>query len=126
MRSIMGMIGLLAVLVVGYFIYSAQVQRGASDKPVAELIDLVAVRSDLLSLGRSEKLYLATNGSYASLDQLRQSGNTNPFPEGSRRGYVYEAEVDGAAHFRITAKPMDSSRTDLPTLSIDETMRITR
>lgn len=124
MRAILGIVGLLAVLVVGYFIYSAQIGPVTKDKSPVQQINLVAVRSDLLSLAQAERLYLATNGSYAGLEELRRSGNVNPFPEQIRRGYVYSVEVDGARHFRITARPSDSSRTDLPTFSIDEGMQI--
>jgi len=124
LRAASGLIGILAVLAIGYYIYSEQLGKATNGTPVAQQISLVAVRSDLLSLAQSERLYLAANGSYATLEQLRQSGNINPLPE-NRQGYIYVAEVDGAAHFRIIAKPADSYRTDLPTLSINETMQIT-
>ena len=88
--------------------------------------DSVAVRGDLLSLGQAERLYYAANGRYAGLEELRQSNAMNSFPDGVRSGYQYSAEVEGYGHFRITASPIDSSRTDLPVLSIDETMQISQ
>jgi Tfp pilus assembly protein PilE len=118
-----GMIGLLTVLAIGYYTYSTQIRQLTNGRPVAQQINLAAVKSDLLSIAQSERYYLATNGSFATLEQLRESGNVSSIPE-NRRGYVYVAEVTGVAHFRIIAKPADSSRTDLPTLSIDETMQI--
>jgi hypothetical protein len=124
MRATLGIVGLLIALVIGYLIYSAQIQQVAGDQPLAQRINLVAVRADLLSLGQSERLYLAANGSYATLEQLQSSNIMSSFPQGIRAGYVYAAELDGAAHFSITASPMDSSRSDLPTLSIDETLQI--
>lgn len=117
-----GMIGLLAVLAVGYYIYSAQIRQTPDHTPPARQINRVAVRQDLLSLAEAERIYMATHGRYAGLEELRRSGEVNPLPAG-RQGYVYEDEVDGAAHFRITAKPVDDS-SELPTLSIDETMQI--
>jgi hypothetical protein len=123
MRAALGMVGLLMVLAIGYAIYSTQIQRVTDGKPAIQHINLVAVKSDLLSLAQSERLYLAANASYASLEDLRRSGISNSFPE-DRLGYRYAAEVDGAAHFRIIASPKDSSRADLPVLSIDETMQI--
>jgi hypothetical protein len=124
MRATLGLVGLLIVLVIGYLIYSAQIRGVTNDKPLAQQTNLIAVRGDLRSLGQSERLYLAANGSYATLEELRRSNFISSFPEGNRSGYIYSAEVDGAAHFRITASPADSSRVDLPTLSIDETLQI--
>ena len=123
MRAMFGMIGLLTVLAIGYYIYATQIQSVSNGRPIAQQLDLTAVRSDLLSIAQSERYYQAANGSYATMDQLRQSGNVSSLPE-NRRGYVYVAEMVGAGHFRIIAKPADETRTDLPTLSIDETMQI--
>ena len=125
MRASLGMVGLLVTLAVGYWIYSAQIQQVTYEKPLVQRTNLVAVRSHLLSLAQSERLYLPSNNSYATLDELQQSMIMNSFPDGSRLGYVYTAEVDGAAHFLITATPMDPG-VDLPTLTIDETMQISQ
>ena len=124
MRAVLGLVGLLAVLAIGYYIFTAQVAPVAGGGPPAQQMDLVAVKTDLLGLARCEQLYLAANASYGSMEQLRQAGNLNPFPGDSHRGYVYDVEIDGGAHFRITAKPVDATRTELPTLSIDERMKI--
>jgi len=126
MRATLGLIALLAVLAVGYYIFRAQVAPVVSGGSPVQQMDLVAVRSDLLSLAQCERFYLATNGRYGSMEQLRQAGNLNPFPGDNHPGYVYEVEINGVAHFRITARPVDSARGELPTLSIDETMRIVR
>jgi hypothetical protein len=124
MRASLGLIGLLIVLGIGYYIYSSQIGQVADDKPAIQQINLTAIRSDLLSLGQAERLFFAANGSYATLEQLRSSGVMSSIPEGNRSGYRYTAEVDGASHFRITANPPGSSSGDLPTFSIDETMQI--
>jgi|WetSurSiteA1Bulk_404760.scaffolds.fasta_scaffold05752_4 hypothetical protein len=126
MKATFGMVGLLIVLGIGYFIYSSQIRHATNGKPLAQQIDFVAVRSDLLSLGQAERLYLAANGSYATLEQLRHSKVMSSIPKGNRSGYRYSIEVDGAAHFQITASPTDSSGADLPILSIDETMQISQ
>lgn len=123
MRATFGFIGILMVLGIGYFIYSSQIQSGPNDVPLPQQTNLIAVRQDLLSLGQSERLYMATNGTYASLEQLRSSGIFGNLPNGSRSGYEYTIEVGGADHFLITARPVDSGR-DLPVLSIDQTMQV--
>jgi hypothetical protein len=124
MRAVFGFVGILMVMGIGYFIYSTQIQSGPNGIPLPKQTNFVAIRQDLLSLGRSEGLYLATNGSYATIEQLKSSGVASIIPDGNRWGYEYSIEVEGAAHFVVTAKPIDSSRPGQPTLSIDETMQI--
>jgi hypothetical protein len=126
MRAALGLAGLLIVLLIGWLIYSSQIRQISGDKPLARQTDSVAIRGDLLALGQAERLFYATNSRYASLEELRQSNVTNPFPDGGRAGYQYAAAIEGEAHFRITASPIDSSMRDLPTLSIDETMQISQ
>jgi hypothetical protein len=126
MRAILSSAGLLAVLIIGHFIYSSQMQPAADGRPATEQIKLTGIRGDLRALAQAERLYFATNGSYATLEQLRQSSVMNALPGEARPGYRYALETDGTAHFRITAIPTGPSATNLPTLSIDESMQITQ
>jgi len=126
MKAALGMVGLLVVLGIGYAIYTSQIQHLSNDKPLKQGIDLVGIKADLLSLAQAERLYLASNGTYATLEQLRRSNMMNTFPAENRSGYKYTIEVEGADHFQITASPTDSSQPDLPTLSIDESMQTTQ
>jgi hypothetical protein len=122
MRAALGLVGLILVLAVGYWIYSAQIGPVAESGSQMTQLDAVSVRADLLSLAQSERLYLASNGTYATMEELQQAGNLT-IGKG-RRGYRYEVTPDGARHFRITAVPSDSSNRNQPTLTIDETMQI--
>ena len=126
MRSALGLVGLLITLGIGYMIYTSQMRHIPGDKPLKQQIDLVGIEGDLRSLAQAERLYLASNGSYASLDQLRSFKMMNTVPPESRSSYRYSVEVDGADHFKIMAIPINASRQDLPTLSIDETLQITQ
>jgi hypothetical protein len=126
MRAVLGLAGILIAVLIGSLIYSSQIRQVSEDKPLARQIDFVAVRGDLLSLGQAERLYYATNGRYVSLEELRRSNVATSIPDGGRSGYQYAAEIEGDAHFRIMASPIDSSRTDLRILSIDETMQISQ
>ena len=123
MRSVAGVLGVVLAGAIVYYLYSVQFSRVEGGLPQVQQIDLVGVRSDLISYAQSERVFLATNGVYGTLEQLQQSGNVNPAGI-HRRGYIYEAEVDGARHFRIVARPADQSEPVRPTLSIDETMQI--
>jgi hypothetical protein len=70
-------------------------------------------------------MYLASHGTYASLEQLQQDGAIT-FSGANRRGYNYTAEVSGGEHFRIVAAPADPAKAGWPTLAIDEMMQITQ
>jgi hypothetical protein len=78
-----------------------------------------------LAIGQAERLYLASHGSYASLDQLEQDGAIS-FSGANRRGYNYAAEVDDGQHFKITAAPSGPAQEGWPTLSIDENLEVTQ
>jgi hypothetical protein len=123
MRALGGILSLILVVAIVYYVYAIQFSHMEGGMPPAQQIDLVGVRSDLLSLAQSERIFLATNGTYGTLEQLEQSGGGSHTGI-RRRGYLYEAEVAGARHFRIVAKPADPSGPERPTCSIDETMKI--
>ena len=126
MRAALGLIGMMIVLFIGYRIYTSQVQEIGDGRPITQQINLVEVKGDLLSLARAEKLYFATNGNYATLEDLRRSHVMNSIPEGSLSIYYYAVEETGVEHFKITASPKDSGNTSLPILSIDETMQLSQ
>jgi len=119
------LLALVMALAIGYFVYKAQLTGTAVNTTPRQQIDVVGVKNDLISIAQSERLYLAANGSYATLDQLQQDGSLS-FPGTKRRGYNFVAEVQDAEHFKITATPVDPSKPGRPKLSIDETMQITQ
>ncbi len=123
MKAISGILGLVLVVAVIYFVYTTQFQGDKSAPPPKEQIDLAAVRSDLLSLAQAERRYIAANGACATLEQLRQDGAVH-FEGSGRRGYTYVIEPAGEARFGITAKPAEPGRADWPVLYIDESMQI--
>ena len=105
MKAAGGIIGLVIVLAITWFVIKSQYAGGPTGgKPPVETIDVVGVKADLLSIAQAERLYLAAHGSYASVDELQQEGSLS-FSGSGRRGYKYAAEVDGGQHFKITATP---------------------
>lgn len=126
MKAVFSLGGLVIALAIVYFLYKAQLPEGAGGgKSSIEQIDLTGVRTDLLGLAQSERLYLASNSTYASLEQLQQAGAVT-FSGAKRRGYHYAIEVDAGKHFKITATPADPAKSGWPVLSIDETMQISQ
>jgi hypothetical protein len=119
-------VGLVIVVAIIWFVMKAQYSQGpAGAQPPAETINVVGVKSDLLAIAQAERMYMASHGSYVSVDELQQDGSIT-FSGANRRGYSYTAEVDDGQHFKITAKPTDPAKSSWPTLSIDETMQVTQ
>ncbi len=118
----MTLLGLVVVLAIVYLLYAKWAGPGPTSRPQQQ-IDLVGVKSDLLAIAQAERMYLAANGTYASLDQLRQDGSM-PFSTTNRRGYNYSADIDDGQHFKITATPADPAKSDWPAIFIDETMQV--
>ncbi len=117
-------VGLVIAVAIVWFVIKTQYTEGpAGTQPPKEVIDVVGVKSDLLAIAQSERLYMASHGSYVSVDELQQDGSIT-FSGENRRGYNYTAEVDDGEHFKITAAPTDPVKASWPTLTIDETMQV--
>lgn len=118
-----GLIAVVIVLGVGFFVYqrrATDVLQGGSPQ---EQIDVTAIRQRLLTIGQTERQYQASNGKYATLEELAAE---NLLPGGTeQRGYTYTAEIRGAG-FTITATPTAPDKKDWPTLEITETMQVTQ
>jgi hypothetical protein len=127
MRGIAGIAGLLIVLGAGYFVYHSYLTQtgpgGATDHP-QEQIDVIDIKSNLLTIGQAERLYLVAHGSYGTIEQLQQEGPPSIGTE--TRGYVFNAAPDGARSFTITATPTDPNKAGWPTLVITEAMQVTQ
>ena len=124
MRVAASLVGLVIVVAITWFLVKSQFTEGPTGgRPPAEVIDVVGVKGDLLAIAQAERMYLASHGSYASVDELRQDGSIS-FGSTNRRGYNYTSDVNGGQHFKITAAPMDPSKPGWPTLSIDESMEV--
>ncbi|MGA7293661.1 MAG: hypothetical protein WBW53_20970 [Terriglobales bacterium] len=103
MGRIFGFVGTVITLAIGMYIYSLQVKTltpGAGDGNPQEVTVIVGVKNDLIGIANAERGYMATEGKYASLDELI-SGNYLTI-KGERPPYVYDVEAtdDG---FRATA-----------------------
>src|SRR2546425_1659839 len=73
MGRLFGLLGVVIALAIGLYVYSRQVQSssaaaGANNPKAA--INITGVRSDLISIATAERRYFASEGKYASLDEL--------------------------------------------------------
>jgi len=112
----------IIVAAVGGYFYMQQMQTASpGGKTPKVLIDVTAVRNDLLAIANAERRYWATNARYAALDELRSNGDT-PIP--SRANYTYSADVTDSA-FKIIATYSGSDPAAPKSITVDETMAMT-
>jgi hypothetical protein len=124
MRKIGGLLGVVIALGIGYFIFKTQMTQGPTHgAPPQQVIDVVGVKNDLLAIGQAERMYMASHGTYTTLDQLQKEGMLT-VDNGSRRGYDYSVDFQDGRTFQITATPTDPAKKSWPTLTMDETMEI--
>ncbi len=97
---------------------------GKAAPPPQQQIDVVSIRSELLTIGQAERQYFVAHSTYGTLDDLEReqllTGGAN------RRGYTFTVEPDGTQGFTATATPEDPGKQNWPTLSIDQTMQVTQ
>jgi len=103
MGRVFGFVGTIVTMAIGMYIYSLQVKTitpGAGSGNPAEVTTITGVKNDLISIANAERGYLASQGKYASLDELT-SGNYLTI-KNERSPYIYDVEVT-AGGFRATA-----------------------
>jgi hypothetical protein len=123
MRALMGLIVMIIVAGIGYWIYISNLKASGTNGAPAQAISTVGVKSDLLSLAQAERVYQANHGSYASLDELYSSGALAARKPG-RTGYTYSSDTS-AGGFTITARCQpQAAGAACPSYSIDQTMQV--
>ncbi len=100
-----GFLGTVATLAIGMYIYSLQIKAidpTAASAPASgpEVATIAGVKNDLIAIANVERAYQASEGKYASLDEL-VSGNYLTIKR-ERPPYVYDVELSSAG-FRATA-----------------------
>jgi len=119
---VFGFLGVIVVLCAGLYVYQRSASDMADGGSPQEQIDTVAIRQRLLTIAQTERQYQASNGKYATLEQL---AGENLLPGGTeQRGYTFTASVTSSG-FTITAAPAGDDKADWPTLEITEAMQVT-
>jgi hypothetical protein len=117
------LIAVVIVLCAGFFIYQRRTEQLIQGGSPQEQIDVTAIRQRLLTIAQTERQYQASNGKYATLEELAAE---NLLPGGTeQRGYTYTAEIR-ISGFTITATPTAADKTSWPTLEVTETMSVTQ
>jgi hypothetical protein len=125
MTRVLGLIGLVIAMAIGFYLYTKQAQTASATTGAATpkaTIDVMGVRNDLLAFASAEKQQFALEGKYFSLDELRAKGTA--VPQDRRGPYSYSADVSSTS-FRITATYSGPEMAGAPkSLSIGEAMQI--
>jgi hypothetical protein len=103
MGRLIGFVGTVVTLAIGMYIYSLQVKTltpGAGGGNSEDVVTITGVKNDLIGIANAERGYLATEGKYASLDELKAGNYIRIRAE--RPPYVYEVETTSGS-FRATA-----------------------
>lgn len=123
MSRLLGFLSVIIVMGIGMYIYSRQVQStsaaaGTNSPQVA--INITGVRSDLVSIASAERRYFATEGKYASLDDMISSNYITL--QRQRPPYTYKVQISSGG-FRVIAIRAGNNATGEPAqLSVDENM----
>jgi hypothetical protein len=100
---VFGFLGTVIVAAIAMYLYSLQVttlQPSAASGDHAEIATIAGVKNDLLVIANAERGYQASEGKYASLDELI-SGNYVTIKR-DRPPYIYDIEISSGG-FRATA-----------------------
>jgi hypothetical protein len=101
--KVFGILGTVITLAIGMYFYSLQVKTltpAAGPSNAEDVALITGVKNDLIAIASAERGYLASQGKYASLDELI-SGNYITI-KGERTPYIYDVEINSGS-FRATA-----------------------
>ncbi len=123
MGRVFGFLSVVIVLAIGMYIFSKQAQSSSAaagaNSPKAA-INITGVRSDLISIASSGRRYFATEGKYASLEELISANYVTVARQ--RPPYTYEVETSSTG-FRVVATRSGDNTSGTPgRLSVDENM----
>jgi hypothetical protein len=123
MGRVFGFLSVVVVLGIGMYIYSKQVQSssaaaGANNPKAA--INITGVKSDLISIATAERRYYASEGKYASFDELISSNYITVARQ--RPPYSYEVETSSSGFHVVASRSGDDASGTPAHLSVDENM----
>lgn len=128
MKALLSLVVTLGIGLGAYYFFLKQSTPAGSNLPITSAISTTGVEMDLNSIAQAERVYNTQNGSYATFDQLVESGDLS-MTKPSRENYDYVVETSTAG-FTVTAKwtrpPGMSANIQYPTMMIDQTMELKR
>jgi hypothetical protein len=124
MARTLGFLALLIGMGVGIYLYAKQAQTssaaaGANNPRAA--VNITGVRTDLMNIAQAERGYFASEGKYASLDELISSRSITVARQ--RPPYTYEIETTGTSFRVIATRTQDDASGTPAQLSVDQDMQ---
>jgi hypothetical protein len=122
MGRVFGFLGTVITMAIGMYIYSLQVKTlnpGTANGSTEEVATITGVKNDLIGIANAERGYQASQGKYATLDELT-SGNYLTI-KGERPPYIYDVELTSGS-FRATATR--TTKGSPAQLWVNETMQV--
>jgi hypothetical protein len=124
MKSLVGILIVAVICMVLYRMYLVQSLPKGDGATPQQSISTAGVKNDLLAMAQAERAYQAEHGSYASLDELRNSGSLN-LPASGRDGYIYNVTTSGNT-FRAMATCPVAVTQPCTSYYVDQTMEVRR
>jgi hypothetical protein len=123
MGRLFGFLGIVIALAIGMYIYSRQAESssaaaGANNPKAA--INITGVKSDLISIATAERRYYASEGKYASFDELISSNYITVARQ--RPPYTYEVQTTSSGFRAVATRSGDNTSGTPAQLSVDENM----
>lgn len=127
MSRIFGFVGLLIAAAIGMYIYAQQMQSSSAAAGVSNpqaAISVTGVKNDLVNIAQAERRYYASEGKYATLDELIESSYISVARH--RAPYTYAIETNGNG-FRVVATRMGENVGGTPAeIAVDENMSLSQ
>jgi hypothetical protein len=123
MGRLFGFLSAVIVLAIGMYVYSRQAQSSSAaagvNNPKAA-INITGVKSDLISIATAERRYYASEGKYASFDELISTNYISVARQ--RPPYTYQVETSSSGFRVLATRSGDDGSGMPPQLSVDENM----
>jgi hypothetical protein len=125
MSRLFSFLSIIIVMAAGMYIYSRQAQdssaiAGANNPKAA--INITAVRTDLITIAQAERRYFASEGKYASLDEMV---STNYITVARQRPpYSYAVETTSSGFHVVATRSGENLGGTPAQLSVDENMEV--
>ena len=123
MSRLFSFLSVIIVMAIGMYIYSRQMQNSSAtagaNSPKAA-INITGVRGDLISIASAERRYFATEGKYASFDELISSNYMTVARQ--RPPYTYDIQTSSGGFHVVASRSGDDTSGTPAQLSVDENM----
>ncbi len=90
----------------------------------ADQVPVIAVKLELVSIGKAEARYLVEHSTFGTIEQLQAAELLTGQPD--RNGYAFTLMVNGGEGFNVTAAPSAEDKKNWPTFVMDQTQQITQ